>query len=150
MRSQIDTAFREPPTGHLERRVAAQIVQIVAIWIATRDGEDASAQNVRHGMGDLRRIAIVGDQCRQRVDQAKALVGARQQKNPSVGTDLAAIESSGDLLLADVWQKERKQGIVIGGGHGRFCPGFESGVDTQSLSDSRQLYHARLRIPAMR
>jgi type II secretory pathway predicted ATPase ExeA len=26
---------------------------------------------------------------------------------------------------------------VIRGGHGRFCPGLESGVDTQSLSDSR-------------
>ena len=42
-----------------------------------------------------------------------------------------------------------RQRIVIGGGHGRFCPGLESGVSTQSLSDSRRLHHARLRIPAM-
>jgi hypothetical protein len=40
--------------------------------------------------------------------------------------------------------------IVGGGGHGRFCPGVESGVSTQSLRDSRRLYHARQRIPAMR
>jgi len=32
----------------------------------------------------------------------------------------------------------------------RFCPDIESGVDNQSLCDSRRLYHARQRIAAMR
>src|SRR5882672_3190251 len=100
-------------------------------------------------MGDLGRVARVGDQPGQRVDQAKTLVGGSQKENAAVGTDLSAIEGGGDLLLADVWQRERKQGIVVDGGHGRFCPGLESGVSTQSLCDSRWLYHARLRIPAM-
>ena len=127
----------------------AQIVEIVAIGIATCDGEDTLAQNVGHRMGDLGRIASVGDQSGQRVDQAKTLVGGGQQENAAVGTDLSPIERGGDLLLADVWQRERKQGIVVGGGHGSFCPGLRGGVSNQSLSDSRQLYHARLRIPAM-
>src|SRR5271166_4233060 len=63
---------------------------------------------------------------------------------------LTGIEGGGDLLLADTWQREREDGIVVVGGHGGFCPGVESGVSTQSLRDSRQLYHARQRIPAMR
>src|ERR1700738_2471953 len=101
-------------------------------------------------MSDQGGIAIVGDQHGQRIDQAKTLIGRGQQENAAVGTDLAAIKRRGDFLLAEVWQREWQQCIVIGGGHGRFCPGLESGVDTQSLSDSRWLYHARSRIPAMR
>src|SRR5580765_2579712 len=108
----------------------AQIVEIVAIGVAACDGENASTQDIRHRMRDLGRVTSVRDQPGQRVDQAKTLVG-------------------GGLLLAYVGQRERKQGIVVGGGHGRFCPELESGVSTQSLSDSRWLYHARLRIPAM-
>jgi hypothetical protein len=54
-------------------------------------------------MGDLGRIATVGDQSGQRIDQAKALVGGGQKENAAVGTDLSTIERGGDLLLADVW-----------------------------------------------
>src|ERR1017187_9618635 len=101
----------------------AQIVEIVAIGVAACDGEDASTQNIRHRMGDLGWIASVRDQPRQRVDQAKTLVGGGQKENAAVGTDLSPIERGGNLLLAYVWQGERKQRIVFSGGHGRFCPG---------------------------
>jgi hypothetical protein len=67
-----------------------------------------------------------------------------------IRTDQAAVERGGDLLLANTWQREWQTGIVVGGGHGRFCPDIESGVDNQSLCDSRRLYHARQRIAAMR
>src|ERR1700712_2255477 len=46
-------------------------------------------------------------------------------------------------------QREREKRIVGVGGHGGLCPGVESGVSTQSLRDSKRLYHARQRIPAM-
>src|SRR6185312_1054799 len=100
-------------------------------------------------MADLGRFAVIREQFGQSVDQAKAFVGAGQKKHSAIGTDRAAVKRGGDLLLADVWQRERKQGIVVGGGHGRFCPGLTRGLSNQSLSDSRWLYHARLRIPAM-
>src|ERR1019366_5105954 len=100
-------------------------------------------------MGDLSRVAVIGNQPGQGVDQAKTLIGGSQKEHTAVRTDLSSIEGRSDLLLADVWQRERQQCTVVGGGHGRFCPGLESGVSTQSLSDSRWLYHARLRIPAM-
>ena len=66
-----------------------------------------------------------------------------QQQDAAVGTDLTGIEGGRDLLLADTWQRERQQRIVLGGGHGGFCPELESGVNTQSLSDSRWLRHVR-------
>jgi hypothetical protein len=40
---------------------------------------------------------------------------------------------AGPRFLADTWQRERQQGIVVGGGHDRFCPGAGVGVSTQSL-----------------
>jgi two-component system CheB/CheR fusion protein len=79
----------------------------------------------------------------QPVDQAKALVGSRQQQHAAIGTDLTAIERGGDLLLADTWQVERQERIFSIGGHGSFCPGIWCGVENQTLCDSRILYHAR-------
>ena len=65
-------------------------------------------------MGDLRRVAMVGDKCGQRIDQAKPPVGTGQQQNAAIGTDPPAVERGGDLLLADTWQRERQKGIVGG------------------------------------
>ncbi len=147
---QIVAAFRQPSAGQLEGRVLAQIVQVVGIRIAAGDGEDAGAQDVRHGVGDPQWIAVIGDDRGQRVDQAKPFVDTGQQNHTAVGTDPAAIERGRNFFLADTWQRKRKEGVVIGGGHGRFCPGVESGVSGQSLCDSRWLYHSQSRIPAMR
>jgi hypothetical protein len=146
---QIIAGLRQAPAGQLERRVASQIVEIVGIGITAGNGEDAGAQNVGHGVSDQRRVAMVGDDRGQRVDQAQPAVGTGQEQNAAVGADLAAVERGGDFLLADTWQREWEQGIVGGGGHGRFCPGIESGVSTQSLCNSRWLHHAHQRIPAM-
>jgi hypothetical protein len=101
-------------------------------------------------VGNLRRVAVVGDDRGQGVDQAKPFVGTGQQHNAAVGTDVPAIKRSGDSLLTDTWQREWQKGIVGNGRHGRFRPGVESGVSTQSLRDSSRLYHAYQRIPAMR
>jgi hypothetical protein len=43
-------------------------------------------------MGDQVRIAVVGDERGKGVDQAKTLVGARQQQDATIGTDLAGVE----------------------------------------------------------
>jgi len=147
---QVIAALGQTPAGQFEGRVLAQIVQIVGVGVAAGDGEHATTQDIGHGVGDLCRIAVIGNDRGKCVDQAKPPVGTGQQQNAAVRTDQAAIERGSDFLLADTWQREWEKGIVGGGGHGRFCPGVESGVSTQSLCDSRRLYHAHLRIPAMR
>src|SRR3954466_11827323 len=115
----------------------AQIVEIIAIGVATGDGENASPQDIRHRMGDLRRVAGIADQSGQRVDQAKTLVGGSQKEHPAVGTDLSTIEGRGDLLLADVWQRKWKQGIVVGSGAWQILSGAREGCQ-QPISERFQ------------
>jgi uncharacterized protein (UPF0548 family) len=104
LRKKVIAARRQPPAGQLEGGVPAQIAKIIRIRVAAGDGEHTWAQNVGHRMGDQRRVAMVGDECRQHADQAKLLVGPGQQQNAAVETDQAAVESGCDLLLVNIWQ----------------------------------------------
>ena len=100
-------------------------------------------------VGGQPKVAMVGNERGQCIDQAKPPVGSGQQQNAAVGTDPAAVERGGELLLANAWQREWQQGIVSSGGNGSFCPGAGVGVSTHSLCDFRRLYHAHQRTPAM-
>jgi hypothetical protein len=91
-------------------------------------------------MSDQVGVSMVGDDGGQHVDEAKLLVDPGQQQNAAIGTDLAAVECGCHLLPVYTWQCERQKGIVVSGGHGRFCPGIEDGVTATSLLDSRSLY----------
>ena len=51
------------------------------IDVSCGNGEDAFAQQTRHGMGDLRGIADVREHCGQPIDQPNTLVGPCQQEN---------------------------------------------------------------------
>ena len=75
----------------------------------------------------------------QRIDQVEAAISPRQQQNAAIRTEAATVEGRCNFFQADAWQGEWQKGIVGIGGHGRFCPGVESGVSTQSLNDSRWL-----------
>jgi hypothetical protein len=147
LRDQGIAAFRQTAARHLEGWVLAQIVQVVAIRVAAGNRKDAGAQNIRHRMRDQSRIAVIGHESGQDIDQSKLPVDAGQKQHAAVRTDQAAVERGRDPFLADTWQAEGKKCIVVLGGHGRFCPGLESGVSTQFLSDFRRLGHARQRIP---
>ncbi len=69
-------------------------------------------------MGDKGRIAPVGDQPRQRINDADPPVGQRQQRCPTVDGDAPAIEGSTDFLTRHAWQIEQKARLVIHGGRG--------------------------------
>jgi hypothetical protein len=103
---QVIAALGQTAAGQLEGGVAAQIVEVVGIGVATGNGEDAAAQDIRHRVGDQGRMAMVGNDRGQGVDQAKPLVGPGQQQNAAVGTDPPAVKCGGHLLLADTWQRE--------------------------------------------
>ena len=95
------------------------------------------------------RVAMVGDDRGQRIDQVKRAVGASPQAYPAGGTEPPTIERGCDFLLTVTWQREWQKGIVGRGGRGRFGPAAESGVSDQSLCDSTWLYHAHQQICAM-
>src|SRR3954471_9236876 len=50
LRAQICTALRKASAGQLESGIAAQMVEIVAVLIAARDGQDAGAQDIGHAV----------------------------------------------------------------------------------------------------
>src|ERR1700692_4811605 len=59
---EVVTGLGQTSAGQLERRILAQLVEVVGIGITTGDGEDAGTQNVGDGVGDLGRIAVVGNE----------------------------------------------------------------------------------------
>jgi len=52
LRAQIGSGVGQPPAGELERRVAAQSVEIVGIFVAAGDRENPGAQNIGQPMDD--------------------------------------------------------------------------------------------------
>jgi hypothetical protein len=59
LRTQIGPAVWQTPTGQLERRVAAQPVEIGGVLIAAGNSEDAGTQDVGQEMDDPVLIAPV-------------------------------------------------------------------------------------------
>jgi hypothetical protein len=52
LRAEVRTGVGKPPAGELERRISAQEIQIVGIFIAARNGEDAGPDHVGQRMSD--------------------------------------------------------------------------------------------------
>ena len=136
LRTQVRAAFRQTPAGELERRIGAQTIQIVGIFIAARDRKDARADHVGERMGDPRRIATIGKTARQSLGDAKPPFGHREQHHAAIRGEPSAIESSCDLLARNGWKRERRE-IIVGhgerGGRGK-ARGLASATKSYALS----------------
>jgi hypothetical protein len=147
---EIIAAVRQPPAGQLERRVFAKIIQIIGIRVAAGSREDASAQSdkvwvIRAG-SRWSGISAASVSIRPRRLSAPA-----NSRTPPSELIWPASKAAVTFFLPILGRaKGQKRIVVVVGGHGGFCPGVESGVSTHSLCHSRQLYHARQRIAAMR
>ena len=84
LRAQIGAAVGQPATGQLERRVQAQPVEIVAIFVAAGDGEDPGAQDIGQQMGDPALIAFVRDHCGEPLGDAQPPLRLGEQHDPAV------------------------------------------------------------------
>ena len=51
LRTKVRAGIRQTPAGELERRIGAQKIQIVGVFIAAGDGEDARADHVGAAYG---------------------------------------------------------------------------------------------------
>ena len=78
LRAQIGSGVGQPPAGELERRVAAQSVEVVAIFVAAGDRENPGAQNIGQPMDDPAGIAFVRDHCCEPLGKAKPPLRLRQ------------------------------------------------------------------------
>ena len=125
------------------------MVEVVGVFVAAGDGENAGTQDVINAVGHQGGVARVGDRCCQlRCDPQLPFYRAEQQ-DAAVGGDAPAIEGGGQFLAADGWKIKRRDRIVGHGGCGSMRWRGQDGFDTQSLNTFSILRDTRQPIPAM-
>ena len=86
---------------HLEHRIAAQRIGVVAVLIARRDHQQAKANDVGYRMRDMVGSARVLDAGGHALGDAKAALDLAQSQNTAVRRQLAAVEFDHDILARD-------------------------------------------------
>jgi hypothetical protein len=82
LRTQTPIRVRQPAAGELERRITAQMIEIIAILVAARYGEDAGADHVGNAVHNARRIAPLGKHARQLLGHPDAPVARARSMTP--------------------------------------------------------------------
>lgn len=100
LRRQIPTR-RGRVLSHLEDRIGAQPVSVIAVLIAGGDHLHAKADHVGQAVDDLVRAARIVDAARQTVGHTQPLFHFGQSQNAAVGRQHAAVETGDDGLAAD-------------------------------------------------
>jgi hypothetical protein len=119
------------------------MVEVVGIFVATGNGEDARAQDVIDAVGDKGRVARVRDQPRQPRCNPQAPLHNAKQQNATIGGDAPAVEGRDQLLAVNGWKTKRQDRIVGHGGCGSMRWRGQDGFDTQSLNALSILRHTR-------
>ena len=143
LRAQAHRRFGQPSDRQLERRIVAQMIEIVGIFVAGRNRQNAREKNVPQRMRHPRRIARIVDRRRQFLGNTEALCSLRQEHHAAIGTDPAAIKSGANFLATHGWQIERQKAIVGHGGRGSVRLACEIGFSTNFLRHFSQLGYAR-------
>jgi len=104
LRAQIPPRVRQPAAGQLERRIAAQMIEIIAILVAARDGEDAGPDHVRNTVHDASRIAPLGEYAGQLLGHAEAPVRHGEKNDAAIRCQPATVERGCDLLAGNGWK----------------------------------------------
>ncbi len=96
------------------------MIEIIAILVAARDGEDAGADHVGKTVHDASRIAPLREDTRQLLRHPDTPVRHRQQHDAPIGGQPPTVKRGFDLLAGNSWKPERQNRIV---GHGECgCP----------------------------
>ena len=101
LRHQVATALGQPATGQLERRVEAQHVKVVAIFVAASDGQHARPDHVGVGVDRVRRIARIGQATGKPRGKTEPLLDLAQQKHAAVRRQPAAVETGAYFHVLD-------------------------------------------------
>jgi hypothetical protein len=109
----IEVAGHRPDrAGQLQRRVGAQRVQIVGVFVATGDGEHSLPQHLAERMLYLGLLPSVGDASAHRFRQADPAVCLADQHQARVRSQVPSVKSGVDLLAADRRKGQVQAGIV--------------------------------------
>ncbi len=81
---QIGARLGVPSASHLEGRIEAQAIKVVAVLIAASDGEHPRPDHVGMTVPCAQGIAFVPQALRQQLGQAEAVLEFAQQQNAAV------------------------------------------------------------------
>ena len=125
------------------------MVEIVRVFVAAGDSENAGAQNVIDAVGHEGGVARVRNQPRQLHRDPQLPLHRAEQQDAAIGGDAPTVEGSDQLLALDGWKAKRQDRIIGHGGCGSMRVRGQDGFDTQSLNAVSVLRDTRQRIPAM-
>src|SRR3954464_7813503 len=137
LRARVPARIRQTAARQLERWIEAQPIEVVGVFVAAGNGEDASAQDIGQQMSGPVRIASVRDRLSEPLGNAEPTIGLGEQHHPAIGTDPPAVKGGRDLLAADGWKAERQKVIVGHGGRGARDPGKGLASATESYAGSK-------------
>lgn len=86
--------------GSRKERVARQIIVIIQILIAERNGKDPLSNKVAHRMLNQTGIPVIGEAVGKTVKKADALIGPAKQEDAGIGRDGSSGKISGDIPAA--------------------------------------------------
>ena len=132
LRAQIAAAVGQAVAGQLERGIGAQMVEIVRVFVAAGDSENAGAQNVIDAVGHEGGVARVRKQPRQLHRDPQLPLHRAEQQDAAIGGDAPTVEGSDQLLALDGWKAKRQDRIIGHGGCGSMRWRGQDGFDTQS------------------
>jgi hypothetical protein len=121
LRAQIGAALGQPPDRHLEGRIGAQGIAVIAVGIARRDQQGAVSDHLGQRMPHPFRRARVLDAIGQPLGEPKPLLDCRQQQYPGVRGHQAAIKRQVHRLARDRWQTGQNPRTFVHGGRELRC-----------------------------
>ncbi len=121
LRAQVITALGQAADRHLEGRVGAQRVAVVAVGIARRDQQRPITDHLGNLVHYPFRIARVFDAGGQAFGDLEPLFDRCQQQYPGVGGQPAAVKSGMHRLARDRWQTRKNPRTLVHGGRELRC-----------------------------
>jgi hypothetical protein len=149
LRAQIAAAVRQAVAGQLEGGIGAQMVEVVGVFVAAGNGEDARAQDVIDAVGHQGGVTRVRNQPPQLRRNPQAPLHRAEQQDTAIGGNAPAVEGGDQLLAVNRWKTERQDRIVGHGGCGSMRWRGQDGFDTQSLNALSILRDTRQPFPDM-
>ena len=119
LRAEVRFALGRPTDRYLERRIGAERVAVVGVWVAGRDQQHPEADHLRHGVVNTVRRPRILDAAGQALGDAEPALDVRQRQHARVRGQATAVEREDDRLAGS----QRREGAPFVPFHDAFHGG---------------------------
>ena len=95
LRAEVRPALGRPTDRYLERRIGAERVAVVGVWVAGRDQQHPEADHLGQRVMHSRRRPRVRDAAGQALGDAELALDLRQHQDPGIGSQTSTVK--GDM-----------------------------------------------------